>query len=168
MPHARGFGIARSVRRSVPWRSCLQLSHRRSPEMCGVLRTRPRTDVDPSRFLPPSNCHRRGGAYRLAAPGAIPCLELKFANFSSVRVLRTQGLSFRDYKLRCRSKAAAASAVQRLSRDPARCSRVLARATCDVCPAFSWSVTDASVATLHWPRSARPEATRCRACVGVT
>ena len=40
--------------------------------MCG-LRTRPRTDVDPLRFLRPSNCHRRGGAYRLAAPGAIPC-----------------------------------------------------------------------------------------------
>jgi len=39
--------------------------------MCG-LRTRPRTDVDPPRFLPPSNCHRRG-AYRLAAPGVIPC-----------------------------------------------------------------------------------------------
>jgi len=39
--------------------------------MCG-LRTRPRTDVDPPRFLPPSNCHRRG-AYRLAAVGAIPC-----------------------------------------------------------------------------------------------
>jgi len=57
-----------SVRLSVPWRSCLgyrhagclQLSHRRPAEMCG-LRTRPRTDVDPPRFLPPSNCHRRGG-----------------------------------------------------------------------------------------------------------
>ena len=76
-------GIARSnirhIRLPVPWRSCLgyrhtgclQLSHRWSPEMCG-LRTRPRMDVDPPRFLPPSNCHRRG-AYRLAAPGAIPC-----------------------------------------------------------------------------------------------
>ena len=39
---------------------CLQLSRRRPPEMCG-LRTRPRTDVDPPRFLPPSNCHRQGG-----------------------------------------------------------------------------------------------------------
>ena len=29
---------------------CLQLSHRRPPEMCG-LRTRQRTDVDPPRFL---------------------------------------------------------------------------------------------------------------------
>jgi len=67
MPRPRGhFGIARSVRLSVPWRSCLghrhsgclQLSHRRPPEKCG-LRTRPRTDVDPTRFLPPSNCHRR-------------------------------------------------------------------------------------------------------------
>ena len=60
--------ILRSVRLSVPRRSCLgyrhagclQLSHRRPPEMCG-LRTRPRTDVDPPRFLPPSNCHRRRG-----------------------------------------------------------------------------------------------------------
>jgi len=60
-------GIARSVRLSVPWRSCLgyrhagclQLSHRRPPEMCR-LRTRPRTDA---RFLDPS-----AGAYRLAAP----------------------------------------------------------------------------------------------------
>jgi len=39
---------------------CLQLSHRLLLEMCG-LRTRPRTDVDPPRRLPPSNCHRRGG-----------------------------------------------------------------------------------------------------------
>ena len=51
------FGRARSVRLFVPWRSigyrhagCLQLSHRRPPEMCG-LRTRPRTDVNPPRFL---------------------------------------------------------------------------------------------------------------------
>ena len=72
------FGVARSVRLSVRWRSCLgcrhagclQLSHRRPPEMCG-LRTRPRTDVDPPRFLPPSNCHRPGGAYRLAAPAEV-------------------------------------------------------------------------------------------------
>jgi len=61
-----------AIRPSVPWRSCLgyrhsgclQLSHRRPPEICR-LRTRPRTDVDLPRFLPPSNCHRRG-AYRLA------------------------------------------------------------------------------------------------------
>ena len=46
----------------MPWLSCLgyrhagclQLSHRRPPEMCG-LRTRPRMGVDPPRFLPPSN-----------------------------------------------------------------------------------------------------------------
>jgi len=46
------------IRLSVPWRSCLgyrragclQLSHRRPPKMCG-LRTRPRTKVDPPRFL---------------------------------------------------------------------------------------------------------------------
>jgi len=50
----RHFGIARSIRLSVPWRSCLgcrhagclQLSHRRPPEMCGL-----RMDVDPPRFL---------------------------------------------------------------------------------------------------------------------
>ena len=56
------FGIARSVRLSVPWRSCLgyrhagclQLSHCRPPETCGLrTRTRPRTDVDPRRFLDP-------------------------------------------------------------------------------------------------------------------
>jgi len=69
------FGIARSVclsvHLSVPWRSCLgyrhagclQLSHCRPPEMCG-LSTRPQTDVDLPRFLPPSNCH---------LPGTIPC-----------------------------------------------------------------------------------------------
>jgi len=82
---------------SVPWRcclgyrhaGCLQLSHRWPPEMCG-LRTRPWTDVDPPRFLDPwtgadgliggeTICHRRtaigGRAYRLAAPGAIPCFQ---------------------------------------------------------------------------------------------
>ena len=56
-----------AIRQSVPWRSCLgyghagclQLSYHQPPEMCG-LRTQPRTDVDPPRFLPPSNCHRRG------------------------------------------------------------------------------------------------------------
>jgi len=58
-PHPRwNFGIARSVRMSVSWRcclgyrhaGCLQLSHRRPPEMCGL---RPRTDVDPPRVLDP-------------------------------------------------------------------------------------------------------------------
>ena len=51
---------------SVPWHGCLgyrhtgclQLSHRRPPEMCG-LQTHPWTDGDPPRFLPPSNCHWR-------------------------------------------------------------------------------------------------------------
>jgi len=75
-PYGRGHqAIQRSVRLSVPWRSCLghrhagclQFSYRRPPEMCG-LRTRPRTDVDPPRFLQPSNCHRRR-EYN----GAIPC-----------------------------------------------------------------------------------------------
>ena len=63
------FGIVRSVRLSVPWRSCLgyrhagclQLNHRRPPEMCR-LRTSPRTDA-----IFGSDCQLRG-AYRLAAP----------------------------------------------------------------------------------------------------
>ena len=37
---------------------CLQPSHRRPPQMCG-LRTRPRTDVNPP-SISGSNCHRRG------------------------------------------------------------------------------------------------------------
>jgi len=53
------FGTARSVRLSVPWRSCLgyrrasclQLNHRRPLEMCGLRTRPPRTDVDPPRFL---------------------------------------------------------------------------------------------------------------------
>ena len=59
-PHPGHFETARSIRLSVPWRSCLgyrhagclQLSHHRPPEMCGL-----RTRIDPPRFLPPSNCH---------------------------------------------------------------------------------------------------------------
>ena len=58
------FGIVRSVRPSVPWRrclgyrhaACLQLSHRRPPEMCGLY-TRPRTDVDVPRVELPSAGH---------------------------------------------------------------------------------------------------------------
>jgi len=49
-------------------------TNRRPPEMCG-LRTRPRTDVDPPRFLPPSNNHRRGRGISSRRPppsGAIP------------------------------------------------------------------------------------------------
>ena len=98
-PVVRYGGIKRyrdpSVRLSVPWRSCLgyrhagclQLSYRRLPEMCG-LRTRPRTDVDPPRFLPPSNCRRRGGAYRLAASRAIPRSAFVVNKFIGVGVLK--------------------------------------------------------------------------------
>ena len=51
-------GVAQSVRLSVPWRSCLsyrhagclQLCHHRPPAVRG-LRTSPRTDIDPPRFL---------------------------------------------------------------------------------------------------------------------
>ena len=65
------FGIARSVCLSVPWRSCLgyrhagclQLSHRRPPEMCGLW-TRPRTDA-----IFGSNCHLRGGHIVSPPPG---------------------------------------------------------------------------------------------------
>ena len=67
---------------------CLQLSHRRLPEMCR-LRSRPRTDIDPLRFLdprwpdwrrndmPPSNCHRRGAFRR---PGAITSSMRRYAS----------------------------------------------------------------------------------------
>ena len=65
---------------SFPWRSCLgyrhagclQLSDRRPREMCG-LRTRPLTDIDPPRFL--DRTVIGVGAYRLAAPGSIPCCD---------------------------------------------------------------------------------------------
>ena len=87
------FGIVRSVRLSVPWRSrlgyrhagCLQLSHRRPPEMCG-LRTRPRTDVDPPRFLPPSNCHRRRHIVS-PPPGAIRCWKYFVALVCSYSII---------------------------------------------------------------------------------
>ena len=99
-PRRRGhFGIARSVRLSVPWRSCLdyrlagclQLSHRRPPETCG-LRIRPRTDVDPPRFLDPWTdvdgliggeriCHRRtaiGGGISSGCPRGDTLLNIDF------------------------------------------------------------------------------------------
>ena len=65
-------------------RNLLQLAHRWPPEMCG-LRTRPRTDVDPPRFLPSSNCHRRGeGGISSRRPlGAIPCLLLQSQAFDA-------------------------------------------------------------------------------------
>ena len=77
-PPALGTFWNSAIRPSVPRRSCLgyrhagclQLSHRRPPEICG-LRTRPRTDVDPPRFSD-LTAIGGGGAYRLAAPGAIP------------------------------------------------------------------------------------------------
>jgi len=71
------FGIAQSVRQSVPWRSslgyrhagCLQLSHRRLIEMCR-LRTRQRTDVDPPRCLIGGEmiCHRRTAIRSIGSP----------------------------------------------------------------------------------------------------
>jgi len=72
-----------SVCQSVPWRSCLlgyrhagclQLSHRRPPEMCR-LRTRPRTDVDRPRFLHPRwpdwRRHDRYASVELPSVGGI-------------------------------------------------------------------------------------------------
>ena len=98
-PRPRGghFGIARSVRLSVPRRSCLgyrhagwlQLSHRRPPGMCG-LRTRPRTDVDPPRFLDRTAIDGGAGAYRLAAPGAIPCSHCLFCTQRNRRAVRNR------------------------------------------------------------------------------
>jgi len=66
-----------SVRRlSVPWRSCLRYRHagclQLSHQRCRLW-TRPRTDVDPPRFLPLSNCSRRVGILSLAVARAIPC-----------------------------------------------------------------------------------------------
>ena len=70
------FGIAwstvcLSVCLSVPCHSCLgyrhagclQLSHRQPPEICGLW-TRPRMDVDPPQFLPPSNAISGGVSSR--------------------------------------------------------------------------------------------------------
>jgi len=105
VPRPRGTFWNSAICLSVPWRSCLghrhagclQLSHRRPPEMCG-LRTRPRTDVDPPRFFPPSNWHQRG-AYSFAAPGAMLCLSQNWAVHpvtSSRTFLLTCQLSPRD------------------------------------------------------------------------
>jgi len=53
---------------------CLQLSHHRPPEMCG-LRTRPRTDVDPPRFVHPRRPdwrrHDRYATVELPSVGSI-------------------------------------------------------------------------------------------------
>ena len=62
---------------------CLQLSHRRPPEMYG-LRTRPRTDTDPPRVEQSST-----RAYRLAAPAAgndnLLCIHIKFRSSDVLR-----------------------------------------------------------------------------------
>ena len=120
MPPPYGhFGIARSVLRlSVPWRSCLgyrhtgclRLSHRRPPEMCG-LRTRPRTDVDPPRFLLPS----------VAPPG--------FCNRGEVRYGSVGGLEYkvrqsRSYCL-CINVALCSTAMQCICRSMRRSSMTM-------------------------------------------
>ena len=72
-PRPRGGAFWNSVIVSVPWRSCLgyrhagclQLSQCRPPEMCGLW-TRPRTDVDPPRFLPPRTAI--GGGHIVSPP----------------------------------------------------------------------------------------------------
>ena len=71
-PPALGTFWNSAIRPSVPRRSCLgyrhagclQLSHRRPPEICG-LRTRPRTDVDPPRF---SDLTAIGGGGHIVSP----------------------------------------------------------------------------------------------------
>ena len=76
------FATARSVRLSVPWRSCLgyrhagclQLSHRPTRD---VRTADPSADGRRSAAVYGSNCYRRGeGGYRLAAAGATPCFLL--------------------------------------------------------------------------------------------
>ena len=97
--YGRGhLAIPRSVRLSVPWRSCLgyrhagclQLSHRRPSEMCG-LRTHPRTDVDPPRF-----CHRRtaigsGGHIVSPPPGRYLVLYYACRPFAYLTLLALNG-----------------------------------------------------------------------------
>jgi len=62
-PYSGHSGIAQSVRLTVPWRSCLGYTH------AGCLQLSYRRDF----------CHRRTArAYRLAAPGAIPCSRREF------------------------------------------------------------------------------------------
>jgi len=108
------FGIARSVRLSVPWRSslgyrhtgCLQFSHRRPPEMCG-LRTRPRTDVDPPRFLPASNCNRisprRPRAVTLYSSRSLSGYQQAMASHDATALLSSRCGSCRDSAaLHCR------------------------------------------------------------------
>ena len=74
-PWGGHFGIARSVCMSVRLSygrsclgyrhaGCLQLSHRRPPEMCG-LRTRSRTEADPPRFLDRTSI---GGGGHMVSP----------------------------------------------------------------------------------------------------
>ena len=49
--------------------------------------------------MPPSNCHRRGGAYRLAAPppgGAIACLLNGAAIYWPARVVDAVGIELVD------------------------------------------------------------------------
>ena len=73
-PYGGHFGIARSVRLSVPWRSCLgyrhvnclQLSHRQPPGMCAT--ADPSADGRRSAAIFPANCHRRGGGHIVSPP----------------------------------------------------------------------------------------------------
>ena len=102
------FGIARSVHLSVPWRSCLdykhagclQLGHCRPPEMCG-LRTRPRTDVDPPRFL--DRTAIGGGGRHIVSPPparylASVCVRVTFGleSFPGVSCSEGQGANVLD------------------------------------------------------------------------
>jgi len=84
-----------AIRPSVPRRSCLgyrhagclQLSHCRPLEMCGLL-TRPQTDVYSPRFLPPSNCHRRAGGISSRRPRGDTMSLLLCPEFAKISVRR--------------------------------------------------------------------------------
>jgi len=97
------YGIARSVRLSVPRRSwlgyrhagCLQLSHHRPPEMCGLL-TRPQTDINPPRFLDRTAIGGRGVSP--SRPGAIRCF---FSSFTCVDVFNVLCTVRDRQELRC-------------------------------------------------------------------
>jgi len=78
--------------------------------MCG-LRTRPRTDVDPPRFLPPSNCHRRG-EYRLIAP----CCDISLFTITTWHAIQPSTVQFNTVEYGTARKEITRSSVLRYVR----------------------------------------------------